>query len=48
MDLGIISGADGPTAVFIAASPGGTAALAVLGAAVLGAAVWRIRRKRKK
>ena len=48
MDLGIIGGADGPTAIFVTASPGGTAALAVLGAAVLGAAVWLTRRRRKK
>ncbi|WP_295765419.1 hypothetical protein [uncultured Oscillibacter sp.] len=45
--MGIIGGPDGPTAVFVSAGPAGIAALALL-AAALGAAVWLLRRRRKK
>ena len=48
MDLGIIGGADGPTAVLVGGDPAGLilVLLAVLGAA--GAALWFFRHKRRK
>ena len=47
MDIGIIGGADGPTAVFLSADPVGLiVGLAVLAALVVGMIVL-LRRKRK-
>ncbi|MEY8386414.1 hypothetical protein AALC17_03830 [Oscillospiraceae bacterium 38-13] len=44
--MGVIGGPDGPTAIFIAAAPGGIAALVLL--AALGAGIWLFLRRRKK
>ena len=46
--MGIIGGPDGPTAIFISASPAGIAVWVMLAAAGIGMSIWLIRRKRKK
>ena len=46
--MGIIGGPDGPTAVFVSASPAGIAVLALLAGLALGAVLWIFLRKRKK
>ena len=45
--MGVIGGADGPTAVFISADPAGIVLLTIL-AAALGTLLWIFLRKRKK
>ena len=45
MDIGIIGGADGPTALLVSSSPSGLIWLAGT-AVVIGLAVWRICRKK--
>ena len=48
MDLGIIGGADGPTAIIVGGDPLGLILILLLAAAAVGAAVWLFLRKRKK
>ena len=48
MDVGIIGGADGPTAILVGGDPVGFIALLVLATGLVGAAVWFFRRKRTK
>lgn len=48
MDVGIIGGADGPTAVFIGGDPLGLFLAMLLIAAVIGGIIWLFLRKRKK
>ena len=47
MDLGVIGGADGPTAILVSGDPAGFI-LMLLAAALAGGAVWFFRRKGKK
>ncbi|MCI9557157.1 hypothetical protein AALA82_11100 [Oscillospiraceae bacterium 50-16] len=47
MDLGIIGGADGPTALLVGGDPAGLT-LMLLAAALLGLAAWLFLRGRKK
>ena len=47
MDLGIIGGADGPTAIFTGGSPAGLILLPLAAVAAI-AAVWLFRHKHKK
>ena len=48
--IGIIGGADGPTAVFVSSSPGGiiSTILLIAGAVCLAVAIIKYIRKRKK
>lgn len=48
MDIGIIGGADGPTAVFVGGEIGGTIALFVGIILVIALIVFIIRRRKKK
>ena len=50
MSVGIIGGADGPTAVFVTSSPGGivSTVLLIAGAVCLAVAIVKLIRKRKK
>ncbi len=47
MDIGIIGGQDGPTAILVGGDPIGFILMLLLSAAVVGAAIWIFRRKRK-
>ena len=46
--MGVIGGPDGPTAIFVSTTPGGTAVLALLASAVIGAGIWFYLHRRKK
>ena len=48
--IGIIGGADGPTAVFVTSSPRGTVSTVLLlaGAVCVAVAIWKYIKKRKK
>ena len=46
--IGIIGGADGPTAIFVTGSPAGLVLALLLIAAVIGAVIWLFWRKHKK
>ena len=48
MDVGIIGGQDGPTAILVGGDPAGLVLTLLLIAAAVGAAVWFFRRKRKQ
>ena len=48
MDVGIIGGQDGPTAILVGGDPIGFILMLFLIVAVIGAAIWFFRRKRKK
>ena len=48
MDLRIIGGADGPTAVLVGGDPAGRLLAALLTAAGAGAAIWFFLRRRKR
>ncbi|WP_419821863.1 hypothetical protein [Anoxybacterium hadale] len=50
MSIGVIGGADGPTAIFVAGGPGPLllVGVVVIGVAAVCAAVVFVRRKRKK
>jgi Na+-transporting methylmalonyl-CoA/oxaloacetate decarboxylase beta subunit len=50
MSVGIIGGADGPTAVFVTSSPGGivSTVLLIAGAVCFAVAIVKLFRKRKK
>lgn len=48
MDLGVIGGQDGPTAILVGGDPVGVILALLLAAAAAGTAVWLFRRKRKK
>lgn len=48
MDLGVIGGADGPTAVLVSGDPDGLILMLLLAAALVGGAIWFFLRKRKK
>ena len=50
MSVGIIGGADGPTAVFVSSSPSGiiSTILLIAGAVCFGVAIVKLIRKRKK
>ena len=48
MDVGIIGGQDGPTAILVGGDPAGLIFLLLLIAAAAGTAIWLFRRKRKK
>lgn len=48
MDLGVIGGADGPTAILVSGSPAGVFLMLLLVAAVVGAIIWLFVRRRKK
>ena len=48
MDVGIIGGQDGPTAILVSGDPIAFIAGIVLIAAAIGTAVWFFRRKRKQ
>ena len=48
MDVGIIGGQDGPTAILVGGDPVGFILMLLLVAAAIGAAVWFFRRKRKQ
>ena len=48
MDVGVIGGQDGPTAILVGGDPVGFILMLLLIAAAAGAAVWFFRRKRKK
>ncbi len=48
MDLGVIGGADGPTAILVSGDPAGFILMLLLAAALAGGAVWLFRRKGKK
>ena len=50
MSVGIIGGADGPTAVFVTSSPGGivSTVLLIAGAVCFAVAIVKLIRKRKK
>ena len=48
MDVGIIGGQDGPTAILVSGDPIAFIAGIVLIAAAIGAAVWFFRRRRKR
>ena len=46
--MGVIGGPDGPTTIYATTTPGGTAVLALLASAVIGAGIWFYLRRRKK
>ena len=46
--LGVIGGADGPTAVFVTGDPAAALLALALAAAAVLAGAWLFRRKRKK
>ena len=48
MDLDIIGGQDGPTAILILGVPAGLVLALLLAAALIGGAVWLVLRKRNK
>jgi len=48
MDLGIIGGADGPTAIIVGGEPWGLALVVLLAAAAIVTAAWLLHRRRKK
>ena len=48
MDVGIIGGQDGPTAILVGGDPVGLTLTLLLAAALAGGAVWFFLRKRKK
>ena len=48
MDLYIIGGQDGPTAILIGGDPAGLVLALLLAAALIGGAVWLFLRKRNK
>lgn len=48
MDMVVIGGPDGPTVILVGGDPAGLILTLVLAAAVIGAAVWLFRRKRKQ
>ena len=48
MDIGIIGGQDGPTAILVVGDLVGFILMLLLTAAAVGAAVWFFRRKRKQ
>jgi len=43
--IGIIGGADGPTAVFITGDPSALIAIALLAAAVISAIIWKLKKR---
>lgn len=45
--VGIIGGADGPTAVFVSGSPAAAVILLLGAAALIGTGIWLLRRKRR-
>ncbi len=47
MDIGIIGGQDGPTAILVGGDPIGFIIMLLVAAAAAGGAVWLLRRKRK-
>ena len=48
MDVSIIGGQDGPTAVLVGGDPVGFVLTLLLAAAAVAGAVWFLRRKRKR
>ena len=48
MDVGIIGGADGPTATLVSGGPAGLVRMLLAAVIILGAAIWFFLRKRKK
>ncbi len=48
MDIGIIGGQDGPTAILVGGDPIGFIVMLLLAAAAVGGVVWLLRRKRNK
>ena len=48
MDVGVIGGQDGPTAILVGGDPVGFILMLLLIAAAIAAAVWFFRRKRKQ
>ena len=48
MDVGIIGGADGPTATLVSGDPAGLVLMLLAAVVILGAAIWFFLRKRKK
>ncbi len=48
MDIGVIGGRDGPTAILVGGDPVGFILMLLLAAALIGGAVWLFRRKRNK
>ncbi len=48
MDLSVIGGSDGPTAILVSGDPAGFIFMLLLAAVLVGGAVWFFRRKGKK
>ena len=48
MDVGIIGGQDGPTAILVGGDPVGLILMLLLAAGLIGGAIWFFRRKRNK
>ncbi|MFG6352368.1 MAG: hypothetical protein K1W21_12335 [Oscillospiraceae bacterium] len=48
MDVGIIGGQDGPTAILVGGDPIGFILILLLIVAAVGALIWFFRRRRKK
>lgn len=43
--IGIIGGADGPTAVFITGDPTALIVIALVAVAIIGAIIWKLKKK---